>query len=32
LVQPDQALLLSPEAAAGVRDVALDEWLTALSR
>ncbi|NNL18064.1 MAG: thiamine ABC transporter substrate binding subunit [Boseongicola sp.] len=32
LVQPSQALLLSPEAAAAARDGALDEWLTALSR
>jgi len=32
LIQPSEALLLSPEAAAAVRDSALDEWLTALSR
>jgi len=32
LVTPEQALLLSPEEAAAVRDVALDEWRTALSQ
>ena len=32
LVLPDRALLLSPQAASEVRDSALDEWLTALSR
>jgi len=32
LIQPDRALLLSPEDAAKARDGALDEWLTALSR
>lgn len=32
LIQPSQALLKSPEDAAGVRDAALQEWLTALSR
>ena len=32
LVQPDKALLLDPHVAANMRDAALDEWLTALSR
>jgi len=32
LIEPDQALLLSPDAAAEARELALDEWLTALSR
>lgn len=32
LIQPEIALLKSPEEAAAVRDAALDEWLTALSR
>lgn len=32
MMQPDKALLLSPEAAAEARDAALSEWLTALSR
>ncbi|RZW12745.1 MAG: thiamine ABC transporter substrate-binding protein, partial [Rhodobacteraceae bacterium] len=32
LVTPSKALILSPEDAAAVRDAALDEWLSALSR
>ncbi len=32
LIQPEQALLLAPDVAAQMRDAALDEWLTALSR
>ncbi len=32
LIAPDKALLLSPQDAAAMRDAALDEWLTALSR
>ncbi len=32
LITPEKSLLLSPEDAAAVRDAALDEWLTALSR
>ena len=32
LVSPAQSLLLAPEEAATVRDMALDEWLDALSR
>ncbi|GLO72094.1 thiamine transporter substrate binding subunit [Phaeobacter inhibens] len=32
LVSPEKSLLLSEDEAAALRDVALDEWLTALSR
>ena len=32
LIQPGKALLLSPEEAQAMRDEALEEWLTALSR
>ncbi|AUQ60202.1 thiamine-binding periplasmic protein ThiB [Phaeobacter inhibens] len=32
LVAPEKSLLLSEDEAAALRDVALDEWLTALSR
>jgi thiamine transport system substrate-binding protein len=32
LLQPSQTLLFPPEDAAAIRDVALDEWLTALSQ
>ena len=32
LIQPSKPLLFSPEEAAALRDAALDEWLTALSR
>jgi thiamine transport system substrate-binding protein len=32
VVAPDKALLLAPEAAAAIRDQALDEWRRALSR
>lgn len=32
LVQPGKALLVAPAEAAALRDAALDEWLTALSR
>lgn len=31
-ISPDNALLLSPKDAVALRDVALDEWLTALSK
>jgi thiamine transport system substrate-binding protein len=32
LIQPEKSLLFSPEEAAGLRDAALAEWQTALSR
>jgi len=32
LIQPEKALIYPPEAAAGVRDAALAEWLAALGR
>ncbi|WP_413876544.1 thiamine ABC transporter substrate binding subunit [Albidovulum sp.] len=32
LIQPEKSLLFSPEEAAGLRDTALAEWQTALSR
>ncbi|RVV97361.1 thiamine ABC transporter substrate binding subunit [Mesobaculum littorinae] len=32
LIRPGTALLLSPDEARAIRDTALDEWLTALSR
>ena len=32
LITPEKSLLLSPDDAADMRDAALDEWLTALSR
>ena len=32
LIQPETPLLFSPKEAAALRDAALDEWLTALSR
>ncbi|MEI2807261.1 MULTISPECIES: thiamine ABC transporter substrate binding subunit [Paracoccaceae] len=32
LIRPEKSLLFSPEEAAGLRDAALEEWQTALSR
>ena len=32
LIEPERALLFDPAEARGLRDMALDEWLTALSR
>ncbi len=32
LIQPEKALILSPDDAAAMRDAALGEWLDALSR